>query len=53
MMKAVKWEKAKVSVHADSVLCVGQMKDISGTTERWKSEIEDLKKYRREKLQRS
>ena len=42
---AVKWAKAKVYVYADSVLCVGQMKYISGATERWKSQVEGLKKY--------
>ena len=25
--------------------CVGQVKDISGATERWKGQVEDLKKY--------
>ena len=43
--QAVKWAKAKVCVYADSVLCFGQVKDISGATERWKSQVEDLKKY--------
>ena len=42
--QAVKWAKAKVRVHADSVLCVGQVKDISGATDRWKGQVEDLKK---------
>ena len=32
--QAVKWAKAKVCVYADSVLCVGQVKDISGATKR-------------------
>ena len=32
-------------VYADSVLCVGQVKDLSGTTERWKGQVEDLKNY--------
>ena len=41
----VKSAKAKVCVHADSVLCVGQVKDISGATERWKGQVEDLKRY--------
>ena len=31
--QAVKWAKAKVCVDADSVLCVGQVKDIAGATE--------------------
>ena len=26
-------------------LCVGQMKDTPGATERWKGQVEDLKKY--------
>ena len=43
--QAAKWAKAKVCVYADSVLCVGQVKDISGATERWKGQVEDLKKY--------
>ena len=42
--QAVKWTKAKVCVHADSVLCVGQVKDTSGATERWKGQVEDLKR---------
>ena len=41
--QAVKWAKAKVCVYADSVLCVGQVKDISGATERWNGQVEDLK----------
>ena len=36
--QAVKWAKAKVCVYADAVLCVGQVKDISGATERWKGQ---------------
>ena len=43
--QAVKWRKAKVCVYADSVPCVGQVKDISGATERWKGQVGDLKKY--------
>ena len=43
--QAVKWAKAKVCVYVDSVLCVGQVKDVSGTTERGKGQVEDLKKY--------
>ena len=43
--QAIKWAKAKVCVYADTVPCVGQMKDISGATERWKGQVEDLKKY--------
>ena len=42
--QAVKWAKAKVCVYADSVR-VGQVKDIAGATERWKGQVEDLKKY--------
>ena len=33
------------SPRADSVLCVGQVKDISGATERRKGQVEYLKKY--------
>ena len=43
--QAVKWAKAKVCVYANSVLCVGQVKGISGATERWKGQFEDLKRY--------
>ena len=43
--QAVKWAKAKVRVCADSVLCVGQVKDISGATERWQGQVEHLKMY--------
>ena len=32
-------------VYADSVLYVGQVKEISGATERWKGQAEGLKKY--------
>ena len=42
--QAVKWAKAAVCVYADSILCVGQVKHISGATERWKGPVEDLKK---------
>ena len=42
--QAVKWAKAKVCVYADSVR-VGQVNDIAGATERWKGQVEDLKKY--------
>ena len=41
--QAIKWAKAKVCVYADSVLCVGQVKDIPGSVQRWKGQIEDLK----------
>ena len=41
----IKWTKAKVCVYADSVLCVGQVKDISGATERWKGQVEGLTLY--------
>ena len=47
--EAVKWAKAKVCVYDDSVLCVGQMKDVSGATERWTGQVEDLKNIRRTK----
>ena len=39
--QAVKWAKAKVCVYAD----FGQVKDISGTTDIWKDQVEDLNKY--------
>ena len=42
--QAVKWAKAKVCVYADSVRA-GQVKDVAGATERWKGQVEDLKKY--------
>ena len=42
--QAVKWAKAEVCVYADSVR-VGQVKDVSGATERWKCQVEDLKKH--------
>ena len=32
-------------VYADSVLCVGQVKDISGAVERWKEQVEGLRLY--------
>ena len=37
--RAIMWARAKVCVHADSVLCVGQVKDIRTTMERpsWRS----------------
>ena len=38
--QAVKWAKANVSVYADFVLCVGQMKDTPRATERWKGQVE-------------
>ena len=43
--QAIKWAKAKVCVYADSVLCVGQMKDSPGATERWKGQVEGLRLY--------
>ena len=43
--QAIKWGKAKVCVYADSVLCVGQMKDTPGATERWKGQVEGLRLY--------
>ena len=32
-------------VYADSVLCVGQMKDSPGAIERWKGQVEGLRLY--------
>ena len=43
--QAIKWAKAKVCVYRNSVLCVGQVKDIPGTVQRWKGQVEDLKMY--------
>ena len=43
--QAIKWAKAKVCVHADSVPCVGEMKDSPGATERWKGQVEGLRLY--------
>ena len=43
--QAIEWAKAKVCVYADSVVCWTQMKDTPGATERWKGQVEDLKKY--------
>ena len=41
--QAIKWAKAKVCVYADSVLCVGQMRDTPEATERWKGQVEELR----------
>ena len=41
----IKWTKAKVCVYANSVLCVGQVKDFPGAVQRWTGQIEDLKTY--------
>ena len=44
--KAIKWAKAKTSVYADSVLCIGRNDHEPGAAEeRWKGQIEFLKKY--------
>ena len=43
--QAIKWAKAKVCVYADSVLCVGQMKDSPGAMEGWKGQVEGLRLY--------
>ena len=43
--QAAKRAKAKVCVYADSVLCVGQVKDTPEATERWKGQVEGLKMY--------
>ena len=40
--QAIKWAKAKVCVYADSVLCVGQMRDIPEAIERWRGQMEGL-----------
>ena len=41
--QAIKWAKAKVCVYADSVLCVGQMRDTPEAIERWKGQVEGLR----------
>ena len=43
--RLIKWAKAKVCVYADSVLCVGQMKDAPEAVERWKGQVEGLRLY--------
>ena len=43
--RAIKWTKAKVCVYADSVLCVGQMRDTPEAIERWKGRMEGLRLY--------
>ena len=40
--QAVKWEEANVCVYHDSVLCVGQVKDVSGATEKWNGQVEEV-----------
>ena len=41
--QAIKWAKAKVCVYADSVLCVGQMKDSPKPMERWRGQVEGFR----------
>ena len=43
--QVIKWAKAKVCVYADSVLCVGQMKDTPEAVERRKGPVEGLRLY--------
>ena len=43
--QAIKWAKAKVCVCADSVLCVGQMRETPEAKERWKGQVEGLRLY--------
>ena len=43
--QALDWAKAKVCVYADSVFCVGQMKDTPDAIERWKGQVEGLRLY--------
>ena len=45
MIKRSNGRRQKVCVHADSVLCVGQMKDSPGAIERWKGQEEGLRMY--------
>ena len=43
--KAIKWAKAKVRVHADSVQCVGRIEQAPGAADaKWTGQIEDLKR---------
>ena len=41
----IKWAKAKVCVNADSVLCVGQMRDTPETMERCEGQVEGFRLY--------
>ena len=43
--QAIKWAMTEVRVYADSVLCVGQMKDTPEAAERWKGQVEGLRLY--------
>ena len=45
IIKRSSGRKANVCVYADSVLFVGQVKDIPRAVERWKGQIEDLKMF--------
>ena len=42
---AIKWAKTIVCVCADSVLCVGQMRDSPEAIERWRGHVEGLRLY--------
>ena len=40
------WAKAKVCVHADSVLCMGKIEQHPGAADsKWTGQIEDLKRF--------
>ena len=43
--QAIKWAKAQVCVYAESVLCVGQMKDSPEAIERWRGQVEGIRLY--------
>ena len=43
--QAIKWAKAKVCVYADSVACVGQMRDTPEAIERWRTRVEGPRLY--------
>ena len=43
--QAIKWAKAKVCVYADSVQCLGQMKDSNEAKARWEGQVEGLMLY--------
>ena len=39
---AIKWMKAEVHVFADSVLCLGKIKELADAIERWTGQLKDL-----------
>ena len=42
MIKQSRGRRQKLCVYADSVLCVGQMRDIPEAIKRWKDQVEAL-----------